>query len=94
VGFRLCHAAVDTAADSGLRPHRFTRGQAAWILEKFWAWTDCNGHPENILSRDELLDLEWSCGRIRRCPNRTDSDFGRERGANGMAEDGVGSLDF
>jgi epoxide hydrolase len=31
-------------------------GQAAWILEKFWAWTDCNGHPENIFSRDELLD--------------------------------------
>jgi epoxide hydrolase len=37
-------------------------GQAAWILEKFWAWTDCNGHPENVLSRDELLDnvmLHW-----------------------------------
>ena len=37
-------------------------GQAAWILEKFWAWTDCNGHPENALSRDELLDnvmLYW-----------------------------------
>jgi len=37
-------------------------GQAAWILEKFWAWTDCNGHPENIFSRDELLDnvmLYW-----------------------------------
>jgi len=37
-------------------------GQAAWILEKFWAWTDCNGHPENILGRDELLDnvmLYW-----------------------------------
>ena len=31
-------------------------GQAAWILEKFWAWTDCAGHPENVLSRDELLD--------------------------------------
>jgi pimeloyl-ACP methyl ester carboxylesterase len=31
-------------------------GQAAWILEKFWAWTDCNGYPENALSRDELLD--------------------------------------
>lgn len=31
-------------------------GQAAWILEKFWAWTDCDGHPENILSRDEMLD--------------------------------------
>jgi len=31
-------------------------GQAAWIIEKFWAWTDCNGHPENALTRDELLD--------------------------------------
>ena len=31
-------------------------GQAAWVLEKFWAWTDCDGHPENILTRDELLD--------------------------------------
>jgi pimeloyl-ACP methyl ester carboxylesterase len=37
-------------------------GQAAWVLEKFWGWTDCDGHPENILSRDELLDnvmLYW-----------------------------------
>lgn len=37
-------------------------GQAAWILEKFYQWTDCNGHPENVLSRDELLDnvmLYW-----------------------------------
>ncbi len=37
-------------------------GQAAWILEKFWAWTDCNGHPENIFEKDELLDnvmLYW-----------------------------------
>ena len=37
-------------------------GQAAWILEKFWAWTDCDGHPENIFTRDELLDnlmLYW-----------------------------------
>lgn len=37
-------------------------GQMAWILEKFWAWTDCDGHPENALSRDELLDnimLYW-----------------------------------
>jgi pimeloyl-ACP methyl ester carboxylesterase len=37
-------------------------GQAMWILEKFWRWTDCQGHPENILSRDELIDnimLYW-----------------------------------
>ncbi len=37
-------------------------GQSMWILEKFWRWTDCNGHPENALNRDELLDnimLYW-----------------------------------
>ena len=37
-------------------------GQMTWILEKFWSWTDCNGHPENVLTRDELLDnvmLYW-----------------------------------
>jgi hypothetical protein len=25
-------------------------------LEKFWSWTDCEGDPLNVLSRDELLD--------------------------------------
>ena len=37
-------------------------GQAGWILEKFWRWTDCDGHPENALSRDAMLDnvmLYW-----------------------------------
>jgi pimeloyl-ACP methyl ester carboxylesterase len=36
--------------------------QCAWIVEKFWAWTDCAGDPENVLTRDELLDnvmLHW-----------------------------------
>jgi len=40
-------------------------GQMAWILEKFWSWTDCNGHPENVLTRDELLDnvmIYWLTG--------------------------------
>ena len=39
----------------------------AWILEKFWAWTDCGGHPENVLTRDELLDnmmLYWLTGTV------------------------------
>jgi len=35
-------------------------GQAAWIVEKFWAWTDCGEgaarDPANALSRDEMLD--------------------------------------
>jgi pimeloyl-ACP methyl ester carboxylesterase len=37
-------------------------GQLAWIVEKFFQWMDCDGHPENVLTRDELLDnvmLYW-----------------------------------
>lgn len=37
-------------------------GLCAWITEKFWSWTDCNGDPTTVLSRDELLDnvmLYW-----------------------------------
>lgn len=37
-------------------------GQCAWIVEKFWSWTDCDGDPLTVLSRDELLDnvmLYW-----------------------------------
>jgi pimeloyl-ACP methyl ester carboxylesterase len=40
-------------------------GQAGWIIEKFWSWMDCDGHPENVVSRDELLDnvmLYWLPG--------------------------------
>jgi pimeloyl-ACP methyl ester carboxylesterase len=31
-------------------------GQLAWIIEKFWAWTDCDGHPEGALTRQQMLD--------------------------------------
>ena len=37
----------------------------AWIVEKFRAWTDCDGHPEKAFTRDELLDnvmLYWLPG--------------------------------
>ncbi len=37
-------------------------GQAAWIYEKFQAWTDNQGAPEDALTRDEMLDtimLYW-----------------------------------
>ncbi|UGS35116.1 epoxide hydrolase family protein [Capillimicrobium parvum] len=36
--------------------------QCAWIVEKFFTWTDCDGHPENAVARDVLLDnvmLYW-----------------------------------
>jgi len=37
-------------------------GTAAWMYEKFAAWSDSDGHPERVLSRDEMLDdisLYW-----------------------------------
>ncbi len=61
--------------DSGYSEEQATRPQTigyalvdspvalcAWIIEKFWAWTDCDGRLENVLTRDELLDnlmLYW-----------------------------------
>lgn len=30
-------------------------GQAAWIVEKLRAWTDCDGDLDSILSKDEIL---------------------------------------
>jgi pimeloyl-ACP methyl ester carboxylesterase len=30
-------------------------GLLAWIVEKFRTWSDCDGHPENVFSRDDLL---------------------------------------
>ena len=37
-------------------------GQLAWIVEKFWSWTDNQGVPDDALNRDEMLDnvmLYW-----------------------------------
>jgi microsomal epoxide hydrolase len=42
-------------------------GLAAWIVEKFRAWSDCDGDVERIFSRDELLAnvmLYWVTGAI------------------------------
>ena len=42
-------------------------GLAAWLVEKFRRWTDCNGNPENALTRDEMLagiSLYWFTGAI------------------------------
>jgi pimeloyl-ACP methyl ester carboxylesterase len=30
-------------------------GLAAWIVEKFRTWCDCDGNPETVFSKDELL---------------------------------------
>jgi microsomal epoxide hydrolase len=42
-------------------------GLAAWIAEKFRAWSDCDGVPENAISRDRMLGniaLYWFTGAI------------------------------
>jgi pimeloyl-ACP methyl ester carboxylesterase len=31
-------------------------GQCAWIIEKFWSWTDSQESPEDAIDRDRLLD--------------------------------------
>jgi len=30
-------------------------GLLAWIVEKFRAWSDCDGNPENVYTRDQLI---------------------------------------
>ena len=43
-------------------------GLAAWIVEKFRAWSDCGGDVEKRFSKDELLTnvtLYWATGTIR-----------------------------
>jgi microsomal epoxide hydrolase len=42
-------------------------GLAAWIIEKFRAWTDNDGNPESAVSRDDMLaniTLYWASGAI------------------------------
>jgi pimeloyl-ACP methyl ester carboxylesterase len=37
-------------------------GLCAWIVEKFFEWSDCNGDVENVFTKDELLanvSLYW-----------------------------------
>lgn len=47
--------------------HDSPAGLAAWIMEKFHAWSDCKGDVESVFSKDELLaniSLYWFTGAI------------------------------
>jgi pimeloyl-ACP methyl ester carboxylesterase len=73
-------ASLEQAAewDSGYSREQATRPQtigyalvdspvalAAWIVEKFWSWTDHDGDLESVIPRDRLLDnlmLYWLPG--------------------------------
>jgi epoxide hydrolase len=74
---RAALASLERSAewDSGYSQEHATRPQTigyalvdspaalcAWIIEKFWSWTDNGGRLENVLTRNELLDnlmLYW-----------------------------------
>ncbi len=63
IGYSRMHATRPQTAGYGLVDS--PAALCAWIIEKFWSWTDCAGHPENALTRDELLDnlmLYWLNG--------------------------------
>jgi pimeloyl-ACP methyl ester carboxylesterase len=47
--------------------HDSPAGLAAWIVEKFRAWSDCDGDLERVISKDELLTnltVYWATGTI------------------------------
>ena len=66
---RSAEADAGYSTEHGTRPqtvgYALTDSPAAlcaWIIEKFWAWTDHDGDLETVISRDELLDnlmLYW-----------------------------------
>ena len=65
VGYQWIQGTKPTTLSFGLTDSPV--GLAAWLVEKFQRWTDCDGHPENALSRDEMLadiTLYWATGAI------------------------------
>ena len=50
------------AFEQGTKPHTLglalgdsPAGLLGWIVEKFRAWSDCDGNPENAFTRDQLI---------------------------------------
>jgi pimeloyl-ACP methyl ester carboxylesterase len=57
-------------------------GLAAWIVEKFQKWSDCDGDPRNSYSLDRLLDnisLYWITGTINSSTRMYYESFGPGR---------------
>ncbi|TAJ94607.1 MAG: epoxide hydrolase [Gammaproteobacteria bacterium] len=69
-------------------------GLAAWIIEKFRSWSDCNGDVENRFTKDELLTnlmIYWVTGTAPSSV-RMYYDFSREPLTTGRIERPVGML--
>lgn len=63
-------------------------GQLAWIVEKFWAWTDCGGHPEDAVTRQQMLDdvsTYWFTRTATSSARLYWESFGRMRGLGPIA---------
>ncbi|MFD4636983.1 hypothetical protein ACFWN2_06690 [Lentzea sp. NPDC058436] len=56
MGLRILGAAVDPAADGRYGLVDSPTALCAWIVEKFWSWTDSGGDLHRVITRDELLD--------------------------------------
>ena len=56
MGCRLPARAVERPQTLGYGLVDSPVGQLAWTVEKFWAWTDCDGDPYTVFSREQLLD--------------------------------------
>ncbi len=65
IGYRQIQSTKPQTLGYGL--HDSPVGLAAWILEKFRTWSDCNGDVESVFSKDELLTnimVYWVTGTI------------------------------
>jgi pimeloyl-ACP methyl ester carboxylesterase len=62
-GYSLEHATKPQTIGYGLVDS--PAALCAWIIEKFYSWSDCDGDLDNVFTRDELLDnlmLYWLPG--------------------------------
>lgn len=63
--YAAMHRTKPQTAAVGL--HDSPAGLAAWIVEKLWAWSDCDGDLERRFTKDEVLTLVtivWLTGTI------------------------------
>ncbi len=72
-------------------------GLAAWIVEKFRAWSDCNGDVESRFTKDELLTnimIYWVTGTINSstrlyCESKRSGSFGLAKGRVDVPTGGI-----
>lgn len=71
-------------------------GLAAWIVEKFWRWSDCDGDLERVFTKDELLTnltIYWATETIN-SSIRLYYETARDPGSWGRAEVLTATLAF